>query len=630
MASRIPEPLRDVIANAPYAVAILDRQLHYLSVSRQWIAQFKLDPNLDTASNPQLYPLKGNDWELIFRELLEGEKRECENEYLLDIDGQVQRIACVVQSWLEDTGAIGGCVIYVKPRQEVQFTDAELKEAMLENSEQIRISEEQFRGAFEYSAIGMALFTMDGRCKRANQSLCDMLGYKQKELIKLRFDDITYPADLPRNILLMNELIDGTRDSYHMEKRYLHKSGRPVWVLLGVSILRDADRMPIHFISQIQDITKIKEAEHALAISEDKYRKIFENTQDIYYRTDQNGIVTEISPSVERFGGYKRESVIGKPATDFYYYADDREKLLKALRQDNEVTDFEVKLKSNTSALLYGSVNARLIVEDGLIIGSEGSIRDISFRKLQEIELMSLNTELKALINHREKMLSVIGHDLRNPVAASLRLAELALMEVKEVKKDELLEYLFKMKTGLFNANELLEDLLRWAKNQFDSITFNPVVIADIQSHLQTCLEVMKPMADAKEITLLQSVEPGLEIYADQDMLDTIIRNLVSNAIKFTKCGSITISIGNYYLANHVLFSVADTGNGISENVMNTLFNKNTNYTSSGTSGERGTGLGLELCRDFVEKHQGEIWVESSEGLGSVFYFTIPIQRLIY
>lgn len=489
----------------------------------------------------------------------------------------------------------------------------------------IRLSEEQFRGAFEYSAIGMALFDIAGRCQRANQSLCDMLGYTEEELKKLSFVDITHPEDVPLNIKLLNELIEGGRESYHMEKRYVHKDGTPVWVLLGVSLVREASGKPVRLISQIQDISKIKEAEHAMAISEEKYRKIFENTQDIYYRTDQNGVITEISPSIEKYYGDKRENIIGHPAIDFYYFKEDRDRIVNVLRQDYSVIDFEVKLRTKNSELRYASVNARLIIEDNEVIGSEGSIRDITLRKLQENELTSLNTELKALNLHREKLLSIVGHDLRNPVAASLKLAELAMMDVDDATKEDLMEYISRMEAGLQNANELLEDLLRWAKNQFDSLDFNPVLIDDVQLQVMICLKRLKPMAEAKNIELIEHVDEGLKLYADRDMLDTIIRNLVSNAIKFTARGTVVVAATRR--AGDILFSVSDTGNGMSENIVNQLWKKSSHYTTYGTSGEKGTGLGLELCLDFVKRHRGQIWVESVVGHGSKFFFCIPTQK---
>ena len=616
--------------------------------------------------------------------------------------------------------------------------------------EQMRLSEEQFRGAFENSAIGMALFDIDGNCKRANQSLCDMLGYTREEFIGISVRDITYSDDLPMSLELIGTLTSGSTDNFYLEKRYLHKNGTLVWAMLGISVVKDAANHPLHFITQMQDITehkiaenliseerkllrtlidnlpisiyikdkdfkrtmvnqsevnymerdevnligktdfdlfpeefaktwlqedqkvlntgvpmisketsdikangsvtwlltskiplrntadeiigllginyditKIKEAEHALAVSEEKYREIFENIQDIYYRNDINGVVMEISPSVEKHSGYLRSDIIGKQVTDFYYLKEDREKIVLALKRDQAVTDFEVILVSSNSELVYASVNARLIIQNGIVVGSEGSIRDITQRKVQENELTMLNTELKAINKHREKLLSVIGHDLRNPVAASLKLAELALMDIDDTSKDELIEYLTKMKSGLINANELLEDLLHWATNQFNSLNFNPVPISDLQFHIATCLERMKPMAWEKGIEVIQSVEKGLSIYADKDMLDGVLRNLVSNAIKFTSSGSITVAAQSRQ--NDVLFSVTDTGSGIPESVIAKLFNKGSSYTTYGTSGEKGTGLGLELCRDFVEKHQGRIWIESKEGRGSTFYFTIPI-----
>lgn len=617
--------------------------------------------------------------------------------------------------------------------------------------EQIRVREAQFRGAFEYSAIGMALFSIDGKCLKANQSLCDLLGYTPSELIQMEFKEMTHPDELAGTIDLMRDLADGDKDNYYIEKRLIHKNRQVIWVFLGVSILRGPDHEPVHFIAQIQDvtqnkiagnlineerkllstlidhlpiniyikdlefrkirvnraeidymkglteeeiigktdfelfpaataeisaeedrgvlesgqamisresidyridgtinylltskiplrnsadeiigllgisydITKIKEAEHALAESEEKYRKIFENIQDIYYRTDQYGIVTEISPSVEKYYNYRRDHIIGFPVTDFYYYEEDREHIVEALKLDHAVTDFEVKLKTKNNSMVYASVNARLIIEDDVVVGSEGSIRDITLRKAQENELTELNTELKALNRHKEKLLSVIGHDLRSPVAASLKLAELALMDVDDSTKEELIEYLSKMEIGLQNANELLENLLQWAKNQFNSLNFNPVLVGDLRLLIANCIKRIRPMAEAKGIELAEHVPEGLKIYADQDMLDAIIRNLVSNAIKFTSGGKIIVEvvIRDYDL----LFSVKDNGVGMSEEVVSQLFNKSLDYTTYGTSGEKGTGLGLELCRDFVEKHQGRLWVESVEGQGSTFYFTTPI-----
>lgn len=489
--------------------------------------------------------------------------------------------------------------------------------------EKIRLSEAQFRGAFEHSAIGVALFDLSGKWMRVNKGLCNMLGYSEEELVKRRFQDLTHPDDIARNQQILNDLIEGKSNNYQQEKRYLHKDGRVVWVLMGVSMLRDANNKPLHCISQIQDITNIKEAERALAISEEKYRKIFENIQDIYYSTDQNGIVTEISPSIEKYYNFKRKNVIGSSVNDFYYYEEDHNKIMTALQNDHTVIDFEVKLKTSNNELLYASVNARLLVDDGVITGTEGSIRDITLRKLQENELKTLNKELKALNTHKEKLLSVVGHDLKNPIANALKLSELALMDSLGTTKEELVEYVHKMHTGLGSAYELLEDLLNWAKSQFNSVDFNPVRIENLNMVLERGMKRAAPSAEAKGIKLIVSADEKICLMADKDMLDTILRNLISNAIKFTSEGG-TITLAARTEMNAVYFAVTDTGRGVSPEIAMQLFDKGFSHTTYGTAGEKGTGLGLDLCRDFVEKHGGKIWVESKEGEGSAFYFTIP------
>ena len=492
--------------------------------------------------------------------------------------------------------------------------------------EKMRLSEAQFREAFEHSAIGVALFDLDGKWMRVNKGLCNMLGYSEEELVNSRFQDLTHPDDVARNQQILNDLIEGISDNYQQEKRYIHKNGHVVWVLMGVSMLRDVKNNPLHCISQIQDITNIKETERALAVSEEKYRKIFENIQDIYYSTDQNGIVTEISPSIEKYYNFKRKNVIGNSVNDFYFYEEDHHKIMNALQNDHTVIDFEVKLKTNSNELLYASVNARLLVEDGLITGTEGSIRDITLRKLQENELKTLNKELKALNTHKEKLLSVIGHDLKNPIANTLKLSELALMDSFDTTKEELVEYVHKMHAGLGSAHELLEDLLNWAKSQFNSISFNPVYIQDLKVLLEQGIKRAGPSAETKGIQLYVSASNDIHLTADKDMLDTILRNLISNAIKFTNAGG-TITLSATLEINTVNFAVIDTGSGISPEIARQLFDKGFSHTTYGTAGEKGTGLGLDLCRDFVEKHQGKIWVESKEGEGSAFYFTIPLRK---
>ena len=754
MASANLESLYQIIANAPYAVALLNKQLQYVTASQKWVDDFQLYGPLSGKSHLEVFPGIGPEWLAIYQDALQGKLRKSEAEHIASLDGSLQWLKWEVQPCFDHLQQVTGLVLYlenqtrhVEEKEDLQrkldlyeqtnkvarvgawefdFVQSELYWSPV--TKQIHEVEENFipdlHAAIEFFKAGdnrnkitscfgnafaagtpytedLQLITargneiwvkvhgsaefINGICVRVYGTFQEITERKEAdELIKRTITANKLAANLiseERNLL--STLIENIPINIYIKDLELRKTranraeveymkglcagdiiGKTDFELFpedtaansfaedqevltsGVPMIsrESADKKPDGTVNYLltskiplknnndevvgllgisYDITKIKEAEHALAVSEEKYREIFENIQDIYYRTDKYGIVIEISPSIEKYYNYKRAQIIGSPVTDFYYYQEDRDVIVEVLKHNHAVTDFEVKLKTRNNGLVYASVNARLIIKDGIVVGSEGSIRDITARKAQEMELTELNTELKALNAHKEKLLSVIGHDLRNPIAASLKLAELALMDIDDISKEELLEYLSKMEIGLQNANELLENLLQWAKNQFNTLNFNPVLIHDLAVLIAGCIKRIRPVADAKNIKLVTNVPAGIKMYADQDMLDAIIRNLVSNAIKFTTDGQITVEV--QIREYDLLFSVTDNGTGISADRLEQLFNKSFSYSTYGTSGEKGTGLGLELCRDFVEKHQGRIWVQSEQGKGSTFYFTTPI-----
>jgi PAS domain S-box-containing protein len=619
--------------------------------------------------------------------------------------------------------------------------------------ENLRLSEAEFRAAFEYSALGMSLMDINGKWLRVNESFCRILGYDHQELMSKTLSEITHPDDRDKDQPLMDEVLCGEKESYHLEKRFIHKNGAVVWVHQASSVVQDADSKPSHWTVQLQDITeqknienalreerellrtlidniptgifikdlqsrkllvnkaecefmgvndpseilgksdfellpldfaeiaiaedkkvfatgkpivnseisvtwkdgtvrcilgskiplyengkisgllgithditKIKEAETALLESEKKYRRIFENIQDVFYQTNQTGIVTEVSPSIEKHSGYSRKEVIGRPVTDFYYSIADREQLLETIKTNRIVTDFEVRLKTKAGEIKYTSVNAQLIVRNGVVVGTEGSMRDVTERRHQEDSLMSLNKDLNTLNDQKNKLLSVIAHDLRNPISGCVALLEVVFMDIEGSSKEELVDYMEMMQKGVLDAHELLEDLLEWARIQFHSVDFIPSLIADIGSDVRHTMNKLIPIAEAKQIKLRQDIDDGLAIMADKHMLASLIRNLVTNAVKFSnKGGEILISAKRH--GNGYLFSVADNGVGIPSEDIGKLFSADTGFTSYGTLGEKGTGMGLGLCRNFVEKHGGKIWVESTPGVGSTFYFNIPDQE---
>ncbi|WP_165501769.1 PAS domain-containing sensor histidine kinase [Pedobacter frigiditerrae] len=483
-------------------------------------------------------------------------------------------------------------------------------------------SEAQFKLAFEYSLIGMALINPDGRLKRVNRSLCQMLGYTEKEIKKLSVQELTHPDDQEKTFSMLEDFASGKMEQIKYEKRYIHRNGNIIWVIIAATMLHDHNGLPLYYVSQIEDITKRKEIENDLVLSEKKYRTIFENVQDVFYQTDHQGLVIEISPSIEQYSGYLRSEIIGKPVSNFYFYPQDRERIMESLSTNGFVIDFEVRLKTKDHELRYASINARLVIENGSVVATEGSIRDVTTRKYQENALKALNSELTASNQQKNKLLSIIGHDLRNPISGSLQLLGLTIDSLSEINTDELKEYLSAMKQGLSSANNLLEDLLDWAKSQFNAAIFTPVVINDVRDLLDRAIQTIGPLAAKKSIELKIDLGEPISLKADRAMLETIIRNLLTNAIKFTSPnGIVTLSVTSQELATK--FCISDTGIGIPKERISLLFGQTT-FSTFGTADEKGTGMGLGLCYDFVTRHKGQIWAESEIGKGSCFCFTIP------
>src|SRR5215217_1515337 len=191
----------------------------------------------------------------------------------------------------------------------------------------LRESEQRFRGSFERAATGMALVGTDGRFLRVNRSLCEILGYTERELLRKTFQEITHPDDLDADLDQVRRMLDGEIRTYQMEKRYFHKEGHVVWALLSASVVHDEEDEPLYFICQIQDVSERKKVEKAIIESEERFRSLVQYSSDIITILDADGTVRYVSPAIERVMGYKPEEQVGTNAFDTIH-PDDREQAL--------------------------------------------------------------------------------------------------------------------------------------------------------------------------------------------------------------------------------------------------------------------------------------------------------------
>jgi signal transduction histidine kinase len=246
--------------------------------------------------------------------------------------------------------------------------------------------------------------------------------------------------------------------------------------------------------------------------------------------------------------------------------------------------------------------------------------------KITNKTIKNQNDELQSLISTRNKLFAIIGHDLRGPVGSFKQLIDYLVSEKFDLNDTEILSKLLQsMQETAGKTFDLLENLLLWAGTQQNAITFSPVNF-NLHDTIDNTLKLFHEVSSQKNIIISNKIKENQIIYADLNMITTVIRNLISNAIKFTPNNkNISISIAKN--EKDWIVSVEDEGVGMSEENRNKIFDSNSNFTTFGTNKEKGSGLGLLICQEFVKKQGGEIWVESEEGMGSLFSFTIPINK---
>jgi PAS domain S-box-containing protein len=253
---------------------------------------------------------------------------------------------------------------------------------------------------------------------------------------------------------------------------------------------------------------------------------------------------------------------------------------------------------------------------DNTFLGYIGSCYDITEIKDNELKLIELNAT-------KDKFFSIIAHDLKSPFNSIIGYGELLIENIKEKRYDELEDFANIVLKSSNRAMDLLKNLMEWAQSQTGKLLFSPEHI-DIKLFIEDTTQLYEEIAKQKSITLKKDLPDNATVFADKAMFSAICRNLISNAIKFTNPGG-EINVSFEKRPDEYIFSVADNGIGMSEDTVDRLFKIDQSFSTNGTYNEKGTGLGLILCNEFVEKHGGMIWVESEAGKGSCFYFSLPI-----
>ena len=252
---------------------------------------------------------------------------------------------------------------------------------------------------------------------------------------------------------------------------------------------------------------------------------------------------------------------------------------------------------------------------DNTFLGYIGSCYDITENKNNELKLIELNAT-------KDRFFSIIAHDLKTPFNSIIGFSEQLVEQINEKDYEKIGELTNIILQSANRAMDLLMNLMEWAQSQTGRIEFKPENIEIVALINETTL-LYDEIATQKSIAIKKMIPDKLTFFADKFMASTVFRNLISNAVKFTKQGG-EVVFSAVKEQNEIIFSVTDKGVGISKNDIEKLFRIDQIFSTKGTNNEKGTGLGLILCKEFIEKHGGKIWVESEVGKGSVFKFILP------
>ena len=517
--------------------------------------------------------------------------------------------------------------------------------------EALQESEERFHQAFENAAIGMALVSLEGHWLQVNRSLCEMLGYSEQELLATTFKAVTHPDDMEIGVVCLQQMMSGKIDFCQIEKRYLHKLGHPVWVMLSSSMIRDGQEQPLYCVTQIEDISQAKqlEAERKQALEELRnLSKALESAVEGIAQLDTQAYYTQVNPAYASMLGYEPEELIGKKWQQTVYRDDlgtvetayqrmlidgKAEVESKGVRKDGTVFDKQVVL-------------VKAYDQQQQFIGSYCFAKDISDRR--EIERL------------KDEFISVVSHELRTPLTSISAALDLLAEGVLHSQPEDAQHMLNIAANNTDRLVRLINDILDIERIESGKIVMTKQV-CDASELMNQSVEAIQEIAERAGVTL--SVSPlSVRLWADPDRIIQVLTNLLSNAIKFSLQGS-TIWLSAELIRGQeleelkverlqvesskqpsnlqpsnlqpstppdtLLIKVRDQGRGIPSDKLESIFERFQQVDASDSRQKGGTGLGLAICRSILQHHDGQIWVQSTLGEGSTFCFTLPILKAV-
>ncbi|MBU1101786.1 MAG: PAS domain S-box protein [Bacteroidetes bacterium] len=493
---------------------------------------------------------------------------------------------------------------------ELEMQNDELKKAR-DEAENLSL---KYAELYDLAPTGYFTFDRSGIIEQLNITGSTMLGLPRSRVIRTNF--AKYVSQKTKNTF--NEFVNQVFKSKNKETCEVfltHNNGSRILVNIEGLFCEESNKCN----SVVMDVTRHRETEEKILLSERKLRSLFSVMTDCILMIDVEGRFVEIAPTNNSFLDKLPEELIGR--TLYNVFPVEQVKIFlhhfKRALSNNSTVESDFSISSAGDDIWYEAKITPLGHNTVLMV-----VSDITERKRTELQILEYAEELKAANELKDKFSRILAHDLRAPFNPLLGLSSILVNEIESLSNEEIREYCTSLNEGLKQQFVLLTDLLEWSRLHEKNSSSKPETVL-LPLVIREVIQSLTLMSDQKGIRIENNADNDFTLLVDPNLLKLVLRNLISNSIKFTNKNGV-IKINAERKKKFVEVSISDTGVGIAEEDLVKLFVDYERYSTEGTANERGTGLGLLLCKEVVEKFGGKIRVLSEVGKGSTFSFTLP------
>lgn len=490
--------------------------------------------------------------------------------------------------------------------------------------EALRESEERFRRTFELAGSGLAHIGMDRRFIRVNPRLCEILGYPEHELIKLRGKDISHPDDADVINRERPRLYSGEIDEVRLEKRYVKKDGALVWVHFSMVVERDLEGRPKYEIAVYEDITARRNAEEALRQSEERFRRTFELASSGLAHIGLDGRFLRVNKRLCEIFGYSEAELCVLTVRDLSH-PEDRDLAdaprARVIAGEIDSARLEKRYFRKDGKLLWVAIAIAMERDaEGRPLYAISVLDDITERRQAEAALREAHEDLKRSNSELEQFAYVASHDLQEPLRMVSSYTQLLGRRYAGKLDADAAEFMGYIVDGAARMKQLIEDLLAYSRVGMRAKELKPV---ELSAALGRALANLKVAMEEAGASVTHDALPSVP--ADEVQIAQVFQNLIGNALKFRSRATPRIHVGVSENESQFEIAVRDNGIGIEPQYFERIFML---FQRLHDKGEYpGTGIGLAIVRKVIERHGGQIRVESTPGDGSAFIFTLPKQE---